>query len=94
MNNESKAIVFLATWGWSAVLLAVLMFWALWAAGAFADDGAGATVAITGSLAAGLLVARQVLEIIAKLIPDSAGGWLGTVRKLAKIFSGYVVNKQ
>lgn len=36
----------------------------------------------------------KVLQIAAKLIPNEATGFLGIVRKVAKVASGYVSNRQ
>lgn len=46
-----------------------------------------------GTLAVILLVGRQLAEVIAKLIPDTATGFMGVLRKLAKMLSGYVPNQ-
>ena len=46
-----------------------------------------------GWAVAAILVARQVAEIVAKMIPDSATGFLGILRKVAKFLAAYVPNK-
>lgn len=94
MSNESRAMLFLYAWGGLSLLLAALLSLALWSAGAFANEGAApGTVALTGGVAVAVVIGRQVAEVLAKSIPDSATGWLGTLRKVCKILSGYVVNK-
>ena len=47
-----------------------------------------------GWAVAAILVGRQVAEVGAKLIPDSATGWLGILRKSLKMISVYVPNKK
>lgn len=42
----------------------------------------------------GLVVARQVFELIAKQIPDSATGWRAGVRRLFKTLALYTTNKE
>lgn len=41
----------------------------------------------------GLVVLRQVAEVIAKAIPDTATGGLATVRRIFKILAIYVPNR-
>ena len=43
---------------------------------------------------AGLVIARQICEIIAKQIPDSATGWRAGVRKLFRTLALHVTNKE
>ena len=54
----------------------------------------GSIIGVSGAtLVMVLLIARQLSEIIAKLIPDTATGIAGFLRKVAKVISGYVPNK-
>jgi len=52
---------------------------------------------LEGSLPAwviiGLIVLRQVSEIVAKAIPDTATGGLATIRRIFKILALYIPNK-
>ncbi|MFQ5535749.1 MAG: hypothetical protein ACE5EM_13170 [Sphingomonadales bacterium] len=41
-----------------------------------------------------IVAAVMLLERLAKLIPDDAGGGLGLVRKAAKLLSGYTRNRK
>ncbi len=41
----------------------------------------------------GLVVVRQLSEVIAKAIPDTATGFLGAVRRVFKILAIYIPNK-
>lgn len=43
---------------------------------------------------AGLLVIRQICEIVAKQIPDSATGWQAGVRMLFRTLALHVTNKE
>ena len=47
-----------------------------------------------GWAVAAILVARQVAEVAAKLIPDSSTGVMGVVRKGLKLFAVYVPNQK
>lgn len=49
-------------------------------------------IALTGGIAAAVVYGRQIAELVHKLIPDSKGGWLGTVRNVAGIIAGYRKN--
>ena len=42
----------------------------------------------------GLIILRQVFEIIAKEIPDSATGVMGGLRKLFRVLALHVTNKE
>ena len=54
----------------------------------------GSIIGVSGAtLAIIFIVARQLAEILAKLIPDTALGFTGMIRKVAKLISGYVPNK-
>ncbi len=44
-------------------------------------------------LVIGLVVLRQLSEIIAKVIPDTATGFLGAVRRIFKILAIYIPNR-
>ena len=44
-------------------------------------------------LTVGLIVLRQVFEIIAKAIPDTATGAMAGLRMLFKTLAGYIPNK-
>ena len=57
-----------------------------------AQQGDVVNVALTGAVAAAVVYGRQAAELLTKLIPDSAGGWLGTVRNVAAVISGYRKN--
>ncbi len=37
---------------------------------------------------------RQLLEVVGKAIPDSATGWLGFARKVARFASGYITDNK
>lgn len=52
------------------------------------------SIALTGGVAAAVIYARQVAEIVHKLIPDNRKGWLGTVRKVAGVLAGYARNRE
>lgn len=54
----------------------------------------GNEVALQGLAAVIILVVYKAFQLAAKLIPDSATGFLGSVRKVAKIASGYVKNRE
>ena len=56
------------------------------------EELVGNEVVLTGTIAVILLLARQLAEVIGKLIPDSATGPLAMVRKVAKILALYVRN--
>ena len=47
-----------------------------------------------GWAVAAILVGRQLAEVGAKVIPDSATGALGIVRKVLKLISVYVPNQK
>ena len=47
-----------------------------------------------GWAVAAILMARQFAEIAAKLIPDSATGALGLLRKVLKILAAYIPTKK
>ena len=42
----------------------------------------------------GVFVARQLLEMAAKAIPDNATGWKAGARKLFKTLALYIPNKE
>ena len=42
----------------------------------------------------GLVILRQLAEIIAKAIPDDAAGALGLIRKVLKILALYIPNRR
>ena len=48
----------------------------------------------TAIVAIGLIVFRQVCELIAKTIPDHASGWRAGVRRLFKALALYIPNKR
>ena len=50
--------------------------------------------AAPGWVVIGLIVLRQVAEIAAKAIPDTATGGLATLRRIFKILSLYIPNKK
>lgn len=55
---------------------------------AFLEGAAPAWVVI------GLIVLRQIAEVVSKLIPDTAEGTAGIIRKIFKLIAIYVPNKK
>lgn len=51
-------------------------------------------IGLSTSVIAAILLVRQVFEIVAKAIPDDAGGALGIVRRIAKVISLYTVSRK
>ncbi len=50
--------------------------------------------AVPGRVMIGGFLAYKAIQIVAKLIPNDATGFLGMVRQIAKVASGYVTNRQ
>lgn len=80
-------------------VLGVLVFYAAvlsvaWPIAAYAQAAAPATAGVDLGLAAILVFgARQLAEILAKLIPDTSSGLWGVVRMVLKTAALYVPNK-
>lgn len=51
-------------------------------------------VTLTGTAAIIILIFYKSAQLVAKAIPDSKDGFLGKVRKVAKVLSLYVENKK
>jgi hypothetical protein len=49
---------------------------------------------LTPEMAAGVAVIIAVAQFIGKIIPDTATGFLGVVRKIAKVIGLYVSNNK
>lgn len=49
---------------------------------------------LSGTVLAVVLGIYKVFQLLAKVIPDDKGGFLGIVRKVAKVLSMYTVNKK
>ena len=56
------------------------------------QDGESVSLVFSGAVAAALIYGRQAAEVVAKVIPDSATGALGTLRRICAVISGYTVN--
>lgn len=52
----------------------------------------GVSIALTGGIAAGIIAIQRVAEIVRKVIPNSAKGWLGRVRDIAGVLAMYREN--
>lgn len=49
---------------------------------------------LSGTALVVAVIVYNSIQAVARLIPDDKGGWLGVVRKIAKVLTMYTVNKK